>query len=194
MVPISPTPWRLCHVGPRNRIASRLCELVPLYRDVDVRAGNQLGHHRIVFQDRWDEKLWFEPTEVSDGTIVLLALLTLAHLDPAPDLLAIEEPEHTLHPFLLGEVVKLLRALATGDLGPKAVQVILATHSAELLDFVEPREVRFVSRNLEDGSTRVEPAPLDSEQWKAAYEEYESSLGNLWLSGGLGGVPGSPAE
>jgi predicted ATPase len=175
----------------RGAVAAQLCELVPLYSDVNTRPSSD-GHHRLVFQDRWARSVWFEPDEVSDGTMVVLALLTLAHLDPAPDIIAIEEPEHALHPYLIGQVVGLLRDLASGRLGPKAVQVVVATHSAELLEFAEPQEVRFVSRSEVDGSTVVRPADLTTEEWQSAYREYAESLGNLWLSGNLGGVPGAP--
>src|SRR5262249_35497845 len=129
----------------QGAVASAFCGLVPLYQDVDARPSSN-GHHRIVFRDRWASGLWYEPAEVSDGTILTLALLRLQHQQPPSDLITIEEPERGLHPYLLGELVRLLRKLAEGSLGPKAVQVVLATHSAELLAFARPEEVRFLSR------------------------------------------------
>ncbi|HTQ03793.1 MAG TPA: AAA family ATPase [Polyangiaceae bacterium] len=177
----------------RNEIAARLEELVPLYSDVDLKPTDG-GRQRLVFRDRWAEGIWHDAQEVSDGTMVAVAFLALTHLAYPPDILAIEDPEHSLHPFLLGELIALLRRLTAGELGRKAVQVILTTHSAELLDFVDPREVRFLSREMTDGSTVVRRAPIESEQWKAAYETYERSLGEIWLSGGLGGVPNVPTH
>jgi predicted ATPase len=128
---------------------------------------------------------------VSDGTIITLALLCLPQLERPVDILCIEEPEHGLHPYLLAEAIAMLRKLSRGELGAKAVQVVIATHSAQLLDLAEPEEVRFVTRSLEDGATQVQRAPTDTDGWKAAYEEYQQSLGDMWLSGGLGGVPGA---
>lgn len=119
-----------------------------------------------------------------------LVFLVLAHLEAPPDIIGIEDPEHALHPYLVGEVVEMLRRLAHGKLGPKAVQVVLATHSAQLLNFLEPEEVRFVSRSFDDGGAVVRAAPTDSAGWRSAYEEYQESLGEMWLSGRLGGVPG----
>jgi predicted ATPase len=142
----------------------------------------------MVFQDRWTPSIWYEPSEVSDGSMIVLAFLTLAHMQKPPHVLAIEEPEYALHPYLVSEVIGMLRKLATGELGAP-VQVLLATHSAELLNFAEPKEVRFLSRSLEDGSTQIRSAPTETEEWKTAFAEYEESLGELWLSGGLGGVP-----
>jgi predicted ATPase len=176
----------------QDEVARRLRELVPLYADVDARPQGG-GHHRLVFQDRWDESVWFEPNEVSDGTMILLAFLMLPHLRPPVDVLAVEEPEHALHPYLLGEVVSMLRQLALGKLAARPVQVILATHSPHLLDFLKPEEVRFLKRDLKDGSTIVDEAPIGTEEWKATCQAYEDSLGEMWLSGGLGGVSVVPA-
>lgn len=65
----------------------------------------------------------------------------------------------------------------------------MATHSPELVNHLHPDEVRFLRRNPQDGSVQVEAAPTQDPQWKSAPAEYET-LGSMWLSGGLGGVPG----
>src|SRR5262245_2367379 len=171
----------------RDAIAQQFCALVPMFEDVDTRPSSG-GNHRVVFQDRWQPATWYEPTQVSDGSIMLLAFLLLQHQVPAPDMIGIEEPERGLHPYLMGELVKVLRSLATGKFG-KPIQVVLATHSAELLDFVDPKEVRFFSRSKDTGETKIETAPVDTPQWKKVFTEYNDSLSGVWLSGGLGGVP-----
>jgi hypothetical protein len=76
-------------------------------------------------------------------------------------------------------------------LGAPPTQILLATHSAGLLDHVAPEEVRFLSRDKESGAVKVEEAPLASESWRDAFRTYDDSLGSLWLSGSLGGVPGT---
>lgn len=174
----------------QSDIAQELCRLVPMFSDVDLQpTGN--GKHRLRFQDRWAPGLWFAPNEVSDGTMLLLAFLVLQYQNPAPDLITIEEPERALHPYLLDELIQLLRKMTTGEIGKKPVQVVLATHSAELLDYVRPEEVRFLTRSQEDGSVRVNQAATDTPNWRRVYETYKQSLGGIWLSGGMGGVPGA---
>jgi hypothetical protein len=59
-----------------------------------------------------------------------------------------------------------------------------------LLEFVEPREVRFLGRDAQTGDVTVERAPTEDPQWQQAIEAYENSMGQMWLSGSLGGVPG----
>ena len=161
-----------------------------MFSDVDLQPTSN-GRHRLRFQDRWAPDLWFTPERVSDGTMLLLAFIVLQYQNPAPDLVTIEEPERALHPYLLDELIQMLRKMSTGEIGKKPVQVVLATHSAELLDYVRPEEVRFLTRSQEDGSVQVNQATTDTPNWRRVYETYNQSLGGIWLSGGMGGVPGA---
>lgn len=168
-------------------IAANLVRLVGSFGDVDVRPLAE-GQHQMIFQDRWDQKRWFTPTEVSDGTMLVLAFLVLQHQQDRPSTICLEEPERGLHPYLLGQIIDLLRALSQGKHGP-ATQFVLATQSAELLDYVRPEEVRFLERDA-DGGVRIRTAPIDDDAWADAIHVYENSMGQMWLSGSLGGVPG----
>ncbi len=193
---LSPTGDNLSNVfatltrAQQTAVSKELCRLVPMFRDVDSQPTSH-GYHQLRFQDRWNKDLWFIPDEVSDGTMLLLAFIVLQYQNRAPDLLTIEEPERALHPYLLDELIQMLRKMSTGEIGKKPVQVVLATHSAELLDFVRPEEVRFLTRSQEDGSVQVNQAATDTPNWRQVYEEYNRSLGGIWLSGGMGGVPGA---
>lgn len=169
-------------------LAERFCAIVPMYRDVDMLTVSH-GQHTLRFQDRWNESVWYTPDQVSDGTMLVLAYLLLMYQQPQVELVAIEEPERVLHPFLLGELVQFFRAMTRGEIGPDPVQVVLATHSAGILDHIEPREVRLLSRDRQSGEVRVETIDESTPNWPAAYAEYEHSLGGIWLSGGIGGVP-----
>lgn len=172
----------------QDQVAKHFCALVPMFQDVAVRQSSG-GSRRLVWQDRWMSDLWHEPQQVSDGTLLILAYLLLPYQSPVPDLVAIEEPERGLHPFLLGELITTLRKLAAGEIGTKPVQILLATHSSDLLEHVDPAEVRFFQRLGDTGETVVREAPLTNPGWPKLLREYDNSLGDLWLSGGLGGVP-----
>jgi len=172
----------------QQQLSERFCALVPLYADVDFQPLQE-GFLTLRFQDRWS-RIWYLPDDVSDGTMLVLAYLLLLYQEPQVDLVAIEEPERGLHPYLLGQLVRFFRAMAEGKVGDRPVQIVVATHSAEFLNHLEPDEVRFLSRASDDGSTVIERAPSDTPDWRRAFTEYDSALGSLWLSGGLGGVPG----
>jgi len=177
---------------PRSRqqeLVTQFRGLVPVFADIHAKPGAK-GTHRLVFQDAWAEEVWYEPHDVSDGSLLVLAFLLLQHEKRPADVVAIEEPERGIHPYLLEKVVGLLRAISRGEIGPKATQFVLASHSPQLLEYMEPGEVRFLSRDA-DGAVTVREAPTSSPEWERAFEEYAHSLGEAWLSGGLGGVPGS---
>jgi len=174
-------------------VGRELARLIPVISDVESRPSpNKVGFQTLYFQDRWNKEAWYDPREVSEGTMLILAYLTLQYQTPPVDLIAVEEPERGLHPYLLGELVSFLRRLSSGQIGPKPVQIVLATHSAEFLDHLRPEEVVFLTRSESDGTVKVSQPPTKEPTWTAAFKEYRESLGSAWLAGGLGGVPSSP--
>jgi predicted ATPase len=175
----------------QGSLAEELCRMVPVFSDVDV-IPTQGGRHKLRFQDRWNPSVWYMPEEVSDGTMLILAFLTLQYQPQRPDVLAVEEPERGLHPYLVNQLIALLRRLSTGDVGDgRTMQVVLATQSAELLDYARPEEVRFLSRDRLTRAVDVYRIDPNSQDWQATFDVYRESLGSVWLSGGLGGVPGA---
>lgn len=173
----------------RDDVAKQLCELVPVFRDVDTRVAGG-GMKEFKFQDRWHEKVWYGPQEVSDGTMLVLGYLLVPYQQPSPTLLAIEEPERGLHPYLMGQLVQLLRTIACPPSEKRPpIQILLATQSAELLNHLRPEEVRFLSKDPSDGSVKVESVETKDPGWEKAYDAHLRQLGSVWLSGGVGGVP-----
>ena len=71
----------------------------------------------------------------SDGTLRILTYHTLLKLPELPPLIAIEEPEKSLHPAALKDVADVLEQLA------KRTQVIITTHSSQLLDAFNPENL-----------------------------------------------------
>ena len=66
--------------------------------------------------------------KASDGTLRLAAYYTLLNEPELPPLIAIEEPEHSLHPRALTDLARILGKIAERS------QVIITTHSSQLLD------------------------------------------------------------
>jgi predicted ATPase len=67
-------------------------------------------------------------SNMSDGTLRIMAYYVLLHQDRLPTLIGIEEPERNLHPGLLREVASVVKRLS------QKTQVIITTHSSQLLD------------------------------------------------------------
>ncbi len=115
----------------------------------------------------------------SDGTLRLLAYLTLLHDPCPPPVIGIEEPENQLHP----KVVPILAANIREMSGRS--QVVVTTHSAEFLTDVRPRELWTIHRGP-DGFAQVERASDSSlvlNMLRAG-----ASLPELWTEGYLAGA------
>jgi len=120
----------------------------------------------------------FDPFTISDGTLRLLALLTAFETMPESGLLCIEEPEHGLHPLLFGPLLDIMREYCP----PR--QIILTTHSPDLIDAACPAEVLIVERGA-TGATEVHHLEENSlTQWLQDFR-----LGELWRMRQIGGVP-----
>jgi len=125
---------------------------------------------------RWKTLRRAQPaSDLSDGTLRFLFLLTvLASPSPSP-LIAIDEPETGLHPSMLPIVAEYAVDAAT------RAQIILTTHSPEFLDaFGESKPVTTVA-TWSDGQTLLQK--LEGESLKYWLKEY--SLGALLRSGEL---------
>lgn len=116
---------------------------------------------------------------VSDGTIKMLAYLTLLY-DPNPHpLLCVEEPENQLYPKLLWELAEEFRLYAN-----RGGQVFVSTHSPDFLNAARLDEVfRLVKK---DGYSQIRRAK-DDEQL-TAYMAQSDQMGYLWEQGFLEGA------
>ncbi len=126
---------------------------------------------------------------ISQGSLYLLALLVLAFQPAPPSVLCIEEVDRGFHPRLLRDVRDVLYRLshpAGFGLKRAPVQVIATTHSPYLLDLFgdHPEEVVISAKH---GSSATFSRLAD----RADLQDLlgDGTLGDIWYSGILGGVP-----
>jgi predicted ATPase len=155
--------------GPRQRVIQELCRMVPSLRDVGVQQTGTRAQ-RLKFRDWWKTDMWFTPDRVADTVLLLLAYLVLPYQSPPPDVITLDMPERTLPPVLMGELMKLMRGLSTGEFSDIPVQVVIATASPGLLKHAESREVRVLTRSPDDGASRVSAEPADVADWRQRLE------------------------
>lgn len=73
--------------------------------------------------------------KASDGILRLVAYYTLLNQPELPPLIGIEEPERNLHPGALTDIANVLEQIA------ERTQVIITTHSSQLLDAFNPENL-----------------------------------------------------
>lgn len=144
----------------------------------DVKFEHVAGFLVMQFKHEQDErskrKRWFDASQESDGTLRVAGMLAALLQRPRPELIAIEEPELTVHPGALSLLCDYIRQGAAGG------QVVLTSHSPELLSLLEADEVRVVERRAD--MTTI--APLDEAQRDVAVKGL-FSLGEIMRSEGL---------
>ncbi len=118
---------------------------------------------------------------VSDGTMVILGLITVIMSSDSGKILLLDDLDHRLHPKAQMALVDLLRKLL--DQFPD-LQIIATSHSPFILDRLEPNEVR-VTGLRDDGSAviaRLEDAP-EFDRWKESMTpgEFWSHMGDDWV-------------
>lgn len=91
----------------------------------------------------------FELSQESDGTLRMLGILTALYQQPPRPLIAIEEPELTIHPGALGVLCDALKEASARS------QVLITTHSPDLIYHFPAESLRVVEKI--DNSTQVGP-------------------------------------
>lgn len=138
----------------RAAIVDRMRRIIPGLADIRVEpAGRYLT---LLFRQEHSDgrRPEFAATEISDGALRALAVLTAAQQLGLNELLIIEEPEVNLHPGAADVVYEALHAASRQGI------VLLTTHSPELLDRAQDDEILVC--DYEDGVTRI--GPLSSGQ------------------------------
>ena len=126
------------------------------------------------FGSPWDAE------ELSDGTLMSMALF-LAILHPQYKRIVIEEPENSLHPWILRKFLSCCKDLS------ETKQILLTTQSPLVVATASPENLFLVER--EEGMTRVVPALERESILPEMLRRQFLDLGQYWMSGGLGAVP-----
>ena len=128
-------------------------------------------------------------TDLSQGTLIALALLTLAYHPTRPSLIALEEPDRGIHPYLLRHVkdalIRLSHPESCGE-EREPVQVIATTHSPYFLDLFRETPEDVVVANKVGLDVQFQRL-IDRPDFNDILGE--AALGDAWFSGVLGGVP-----
>jgi predicted ATPase len=122
-------------------------------------------------------------SSVSEGTLLLLGLLTILHSPDRPKVILIDDIDHGLHPLAQKHLISMLHSLL--DEFPD-LQIIATAHSPYLLDGLKSDEVRLVMTDHAGHSiVRQLSDHRDFQKWKdeMAPGEMWSLFGDQWEAG-----------
>lgn len=158
------------------RIGEILETIVPNTKRVrPIKHGKKLS---LEFAQEWgeDKRLLLEAFSMSDGTLRALGLLMAVFQKPTPSVIIVEEPEATIHPGALGAILDILRHAS------RKMQVLVTTHSPEVLDakWIQDQHLRIA--DWREGATRISPV---SDSARKAIQEHLMGAGELLRSNAL---------
>ncbi|RNI28851.1 AAA family ATPase [Rufibacter latericius] len=162
-----------------QRILTTMSNISPYFSDVNsksLRAGKEYLVFKEIFNGRKVES-W----EASDGTLRALAILLSIEAHPDNSTIMIEEPEHGLHPWAVRELISHFR----DSIEAKEIQIILTTHSQQVLELINKEEL-LISERDESGTKYLTINSIIDNM-----EVDMGEIGELWTRGLLKGVPTS---
>lgn len=115
-------------------------------------------------------------SNISDGTLKFLCLLSIFLNPNRGNIVCLDEPTLGLHPDMIFQISSLIDN--SQDFG----QLLISTHSEQLLNFFDFENVRVFEKN-ENNATFVKS--FTQEDFEGWYDEF--SLGQMWRKGDLGG-------
>ncbi len=161
-------------------IERRLQEYVPEIEKLSFVPGQQQKQLQV------REKHLNKPlpvSQLSDGTKLVLMILTILYQENPPTMACIEEIDRGMHPRLLEKVVQLCFDMSRQEGMP---QIIATTHNPYLVDQFKGHEEAVIIVEKKDGQTIFTSL---AERITHLKPEEEDPLGQLWFSGFVGGVP-----
>ena len=127
--------------GVLSDIASDLTSLIPSVRNIDIRLDSNQRQYSFHLQFRDD--VTFSSRVISDGTLRLLALLTVLNDPDRSGTLCFEEPENGVHEGRISLLIDFLRTAAQISSSEEFgyFQILLATHSPKVMGALQDFEI-----------------------------------------------------
>jgi len=180
-----------------DQIELALKQVVPAVRRIRIeRAEVRRPEHwgRVPVSEATEPKVWgnqvvldmrgakgVHADDAGEGTLMVLALLTVLMGPTQPRLVLLDDIELSLHPAAQAKLIEVLRAIQKRD---PELQIVATSHSPFILNYLDPKEVRMTFL-AENGFARCErlTAHPEFEKWKDLMTpgEFWSTVGENWL-------------
>jgi len=126
--------------GVVSDIASDLASLIPSVQGINLRDNRDSSEYS--FDLRLRDDLTFSSRVISDGTLRLLALVTLLNDPERRGILCFEEPENGVHEGRIPALIDFLRsATADGNNPDSPFQILVNTHSPAVMKALDDPEI-----------------------------------------------------
>jgi predicted ATPase len=159
----------------KRKFSNLLRDVLPFVEDFSVKKFMDISLV-LTLRERYARNHDLPSTSLSDGTMTIFALIIALYFEDKPFII-IEEPVTHIHPFLVGRVMTMIKESS----GSK--QIIITTHSTEVVKHASVEDLLLVSRDTEGYS--VVSRPADKEEVRT-FLENEIGIEELYIQNLLG--------
>ncbi|MCK9630510.1 MAG: AAA family ATPase [Methanoregula sp.] len=130
----------------------------------------------LTLRERYAKSRDLPASSLSDGTIIIFALIIALYFEDKPFII-IEEPVGHIHPFLVARIMGMMKEASAKK------QIMVTTHSAEVVKHASLDDILLISRD--SGGYSVVSRPADKEEVRT-FLENEIGIEELYLQNLLG--------
>jgi predicted ATPase len=118
-----------------QEIISSMSKIIPDLERILVKNVSGLLWPIFEVSDSSGRRHQYNVSQISDGALRVLGILTALYQPRPPRVIAIEEPEQNIHPGALALIAEAFK-----DISPR-IQIITTTHSPHMLDYFDPKDI-----------------------------------------------------
>ncbi len=167
-----------------DKIEENFKQYVPEVEKLSLRTTDD-GTKQIQVRERGLSKP-LPATELSEGTRLVLCILTIVHQENPPPIILLEDIDRGLHPRLFEYVAPMMKDIAEKH----GINILATTHNPYLVDcFQDDKEAVIIVEKKDGASTLSTLADRLKDLDYDSVDPEDMPLGNLWFSGLVGGVP-----
>ena len=159
----------------KRKFSNLLRDVLPFVDDFSVKKFMDISLI-LTLRERYAKNHELPSTSLSAGTMTIFALIIALYFEDKPFII-IEEPVTHIHPFLVGRVITMMKESSAGK------QIMITTHSTEVVKHAAIEDLLLVSRDTEGFSVISRPA--DKEEVRT-FLENEIGIEELYIQNLLG--------
>nr|WP_321351326.1 AAA family ATPase [uncultured Methanoregula sp.] len=159
----------------KRKFSNLLRDVLPFVEEFSVRKFMDVSLI-LTLRERYAKSTDLPASSLSDGTIAIFAMIIALYFEEKPFII-IEEPVSHIHPFLVGRLMTMMKEAS------EKKQVMITTHSTEVVKHADLEDILLISRDSEGFS--IISRPGDKEEVRA-FLENEIGIEELYVQNLLG--------
>jgi len=159
----------------KRKFANLLRDVLPFVEDFSVQKFMDVSLI-LTLRERYVKSYELPASSLSDGTIAIFAMIIALYFEEKPFII-IEEPVSHIHPFLVARLMAMMKEAS------EKKQVMVTTHSTEVVKYASLDDILLISRDSEGFS--IISRPGDKEEVRM-FLENEIGIEELYVQNLLG--------